>query len=632
MRQYILFIVFIFLQCNLSGQKLLIDSTYHYGSLYLRDAKILRLPHRPPPDSLIRLFSDDSPPDIFYLKFRSSKDVIRIYESAFILDSSYCRSAFRNLVYSAISKKGADLKITPVRTTEFANTEPIEQQEPTDSLKKYNAELDVSIPFVLSNSIASFVIPTSLLSYDTSTITGVKRPFYLKIKKVTFKKKCQFVYNNYLNFTIRNALFRDSVIISINDNLDYFGEVRPTSKPGSARVNFFNSVFDSSFVLFHHDSFEEPTNQYNPYEGYYPEYQNADFSIPYAFNKIAFTRTVFHADVIFQTRRLDRVVFNQCEFNGSLFLNSKILDTCTFNSCVFQNFVDLRNTQFTRGTSLKGSYFKKYSTILVTKDDPVEKWGIDITSFEKVFFIIDWGWETGSQYVYWDALNKTFKIRKFQSGFDSGDSLVNPFADFRQEDLEVVKLKYRQINDYIKTNFKSDDLLGSNQQKVSNWFFYQAKQYEKVYYKQHSPFRYYWLCFLERVVNFGYEGETNFFTACLGLVFVFCLLYKIFYQEQINSHLNKEHETSKSENYFTRGEKRSGWKSLLLFFNLDFFKSLYFSFIIFFSPKFYSSYFNFSKGLASMIIIEWCLGIFFIVLFLIYIAGNYPIITKLLGM
>jgi uncharacterized protein YjbI with pentapeptide repeats len=636
MTRYYFFILGLLFHVVGFAQSKLVDSIsdeYHY--LYIADSNILRQPYRMPKDSIVRLYGankEKERSDNYYLKYLPGQKPLPFINDGFNLDSVFAGDLFKSILHSCVNNQGGNVVLKPIRR-ELSEDEQADRL--LNTYNEYYADVNVTAPISVFNSMVHLNIGHDNVNRLLPVEKG-KKMYGLKVNKLIFHCSFSLIRNNYLWFSLCNAVFKDSVSLSFNDNTTYFSLSRRNLV--FPKIRFENLVFDSSFVVDHDDSF---IDDFNPYSAYWPEYDTSDVKrissearVPYSFTNMAFTDIIFNADAIFQTKSFKGIIFKNCEFNGPFFLKDKILDTCQFQGCKFQRLIDLRNVSFERGTSLKGSFFKKYCNVLLSKDDAINKLSLDFPSFEKIFFIVDWGWSNSDLYVYWDNEQGAFKTRVFAPFFDTEDSVINPFDDFSEQDLETVRLKYQQLNEYLKSNYKSDDLLGSNQQKVSNWFFYQAKQYEQEYYKRHSRVKYFWLCFLETVVNFGYEGEMNFFGTCLLLIGIFCILFRVFYQREINDHLSKPRKTEQADNYFTSNEKPKRSRFVRVFskvVSLDLFKSFYFSFIVFFSPKFPSSYFSFSRGFVRLIIFEWLLGIFFIVLFFVYIAGNYPIITKLLG-
>jgi hypothetical protein len=618
---------------NIIAQKKLIDSTGFFEKLYLADSNVLNPRFNTSRDSTISLLSPSDELNGFEIqkiRLLQPKAVLRKIGNEVAADSIFSTHLFRNLVMTSLKYRWAVLKLVPEKVPEDDEEEDLSDNP--RKLPAYTADINIPIPFKLSNSIVLLAVPPLRLVMDTTAErTERNKMFLLKTGKIFFEKSCLLVKNNYLSFALRNAYFKDTFLLSLNDNSDYF---RMNDWVAGKSLNrptaiFENCVFDSSFVLYHHDTFQPSEDQFNPYIENFPTLTENKQRSPYSFSKLKFTKVIFQGKTIFQTKLLSRANFDRCEFNGFLFLNNKTIDSCQFNACIFKSGADWRNVKFTRGSSLKGSYFAKNYSMLISKDDPIESWGLDVVALGKIFFVIDWGWENKSSFVYWNASSHQFEREQFNTLSEEENSSLSDFQKFDEKDLEYVKLKFRQINDFLETNVKSDDLFGSSKQRVKNWFSYQVHQYEKAYYKQHGKLTYLWLCFLEQSVNFGHNGESRFFLTCFSIILLFAFTYRIFYSSQISAHILNQTGTGTFSP--VTYPKRSFLRRMVRFFNLDLFKAFYFSFIIFFSPKFSSNYFKLPKNLTILIAIEWCLGVFFIVLFLVYIAGNYPIITKLLG-
>ncbi len=636
-----------------ASQKLFIDSinpNYYY--LQIVEDKLLQEPLLASEDTKVILYKENyrhTYGENVYLTYHKAYWPLPYKNGGFFLDSLFVQDFFASLIRASWVNQGGHIRKKIIRRE---MPEEVKADNRGAASNEYWLEVEVTAPIRLDNSIARFTVGNKKRIIDLYNVDASK---YVrgKVTNTVFWRSLKLINNNFITFSIHDAQFKDSVIIGFNDNTSYFGYL-PRKRP-TPKTIFDKVIFDSTFIVIHNDKQGNILNNYNPYDEYFPEYyldtnknlqyydRSRDLNskqyiessrrVPYSFSNMLFNKVTFNADIIFQSSYFKDVNFNNCNFNGPLFLKDKTFDTCLFQNCKFQNLVDLRNTNFIRST-FKGSYFKKSCNVLLSKEDPVSKLSLDLPSFEKIFFIIDWGWNDNNQYIFWNDSTKSFDVRYFVPVSENSDTHANPFGNFREEDLEVVKIKYQQLNEYLKSNFKSDDLLGSSHQKISNRFYYQVKQYEQEYYKRHNILKYYWLCFLEKVVNFGYEGEMNFFGTCLMVILLFSLIYAFLYQREVTSHLTKSTTTTEKSNYFTREEveEKSFWQKFgVRVFAMDLFRAFYFSFIVFFSPRFPMTYFNFSKGLVRIVIFEWLLGIFFIILFFVYIAGNYPIITKLLG-
>lgn len=57
----------------------------------------------------------------------------------------------------------------------------------------------------------------------------------------------------------------------------------------------------------------------------------------------------------------------------------------------------------------------------------------------------------------------------------------------------------------------------------------------------------------------------------------------------------------------------------------------WFSFVVLISPRLQLKYLNYGKLFSIFVILEWALGLGFIVLFFYYIAPSYPFVKSLLG-
>lgn len=119
--------------------------------------------------------------------------------------------------------------------------------------------------------------------------------------------------------------------------------------------------------------------------------------------------------------------------------------------------------------------------------------------------------------------------------------------------------------------------------------------------------------------NFGYHGENKFIISSLTVILLFSLIYFMFFQQEIIEYIKKD------SNSFDINYSRPRYN--LIYYAL----CLRFAFKLFVNIKFSYNYFNETKGLGYIFILNWLLGIVFIILFLIYIASQYPFIKDIIG-
>lgn len=150
---------------------------------------------------------------------------------------------------------------------------------------------------------------------------------------------------------------------------------------------------------------------------------------------------------------------------------------------------------------------------------------------------------------------------------------------------------------------------------------YKAKQISAEPFSISKIFRVTKMKFLKLTVNYGYKGEWQFTKTLLLFIFCWSLAYLFLFSDEVIQYIYVRDE--KNEMIETDKENPSFLKL--------FFMCCWFSFIVFANPKFPSKYFLFSKRMFKWLLIEWFLGLFLLILFLVYIASKYSFIQKLFG-
>jgi hypothetical protein len=449
----------------------------------------------------------------------------------------------------------------------------------------------------------------------------------MSIDSVIFKEKVSFFHTNVKSFYLQNAIFEKSCIIGFIDNKLY---------DSKELAEFLNTTFNSNLSIFSENPTEIKESQS---QNQYAFSRKTDNDVLY---NISFVNNVFNKSLTIRSANLKNIKFTKSVFNAPFILSYKTLDSTIIENCEFYNAVDLRGIKLIKGSLLRDNFFTKKCNIIIRTTDELDKMNIDNISLQKVFFMIDWDWISPNlQYVYWDDNKKTFFSRQAKWQYGKGSSVIMPtvaIPDLKEQNLEQIKLKFQNIKDHISRNTINDDLFGSGKQKIFSWIDYQQKQYEKLFYKTHgNRLNYYWLCFIQTIVNYGYKGEGVFIFYCLLIIFFFAFIYRIYFVNEIEAYVNDAEVINKNnqDNYKTIKSRTHRVINLLLFIlkiiNIDLIKSFFASFAIFFTPKFPFKVFKFSNGFSWFVIIEWIIGIWFILLFLYFIAGNYPIVTKLIG-
>ncbi|WP_212001837.1 pentapeptide repeat-containing protein [Chitinophaga sp. HK235] len=197
--------------------------------------------------------------------------------------------------------------------------------------------------------------------------------------------------------------------------------------------------------------------------------------------------------------------------------------------------------------------------------------------------------------------------------------------------LENVNSFYDKLIDDIKFTYsRNQDLVN----ELENKYRHQQLGF-KVVYLWHNPsiknlLELYWISFLELAVRNGYKGGGNFLMSCFFIITLFTLLYYFLFRKTFIAYIDTENEEKKESANKSKKRKKSPYdpKDYIKNFLKCFWKSFY----IFFDYKFSKTYFSFPNPLLIVVIMEWLMGVFMIVIFLIYVAANYPFIRNLLGL
>jgi hypothetical protein len=214
----------------------------------------------------------------------------------------------------------------------------------------------------------------------------------------------------------------------------------------------------------------------------------------------------------------------------------------------------------------------------------------------------------------------------------------NPPMLFHNEDdyyatvqQNIDRLK-QYVNEYKTANkSQKDDVLA--------WLDYQAEKYRREYYRKHlfedgNTGKLFVSNFLEFFVRNGYHGEWVFLSRALFLITLFMLIYVGFFRKTIDAYVTKEEFFDPNAHPSQRLKPLPPEKPVKVSISdymLSITRGMWFSFVVFVNPKFPSKYFKFHKPLLFVIIIEWSIGLFMLILFAFFIASKFPFIKTLFG-
>ncbi len=202
----------------------------------------------------------------------------------------------------------------------------------------------------------------------------------------------------------------------------------------------------------------------------------------------------------------------------------------------------------------------------------------------------------------------------------SSKALQDNVNSFYNKFINDIKLAYNQDHDLIT--------------ELENRYRHEQLTFN-MYYLWNNPswaniaelFR---LGFLESVVGNGYRGGDNFIVSSVLIILFFTLIYYFLFRQSFIAYINAEDQDAKKRPGKDRKQKNDRYDPRD--YTKNFLKCFWKSFHIFLTPKFSRTYFSFPNPLFIIVAIEWLIGVFMIILFLIYIAATYPFIRSLLGL
>ena len=273
----------------------------------------------------------------------------------------------------------------------------------------------------------------------------------------------------------------------------------------------------------------------------------------------------------------------------------------------------LQNIYISSGSTLEYVYSGSIYNAMTYISDSL---GLNILTLENIWLvpirrnISDNGY-TGGQLgigdfeVYNENLTNSYNIC-IQS-INNNNSLI-----LKTKSKIVKRLEYMQVQSEIK---KLRSISFDNISEVG-FSYFQSKLYLL------------WLLFLKLVLNNGYNGEVNFTFVCFGLILIFSLIYASNNRFELNMFaVNDEFNVKEIYSDKTRLIYEKEFGDIFL----QYLRCLWFSLVVFISPTFNKKYFKSSNNLQIFIITEWFLGLFMIIIFLIYVASDYPFVEKIVG-
>ncbi len=307
----------------------------------------------------------------------------------------------------------------------------------------------------------------------------------------------------------------------------------------------------------------------------------------------------------------DRVVYNVHVNHTkikSLDLANTNLHDCSFEDVDIDKCVDITECSFSYSPNYKG------------------KQALEDIAFPGNDGVIYAGYKTFSP----DAFNLGIYLEKIQI-----HPLVHDYFDSGTDFLEDNTNFYNSIKDYSAKKFTNDELVTALKARYEH----EKSQWSRNYYGAHvshpagfgdfmsSAFHWTLAWFLEGTVSTGYKGEWKFCFWVLMVILTFTCFYYFKHLEAVIDYLNSMYNKGEADlvNYPTM----KVYKSFGGFRN--FMRCLWFSCLVFVDPRLPMTFFNLRVGLFGLVLAEWLCGLTAILLFLVFLASNYPFIHSLIG-
>ncbi len=284
------------------------------------------------------------------------------------------------------------------------------------------------------------------------------------------------------------------------------------------------------------------------------------------------------------------------------------LQNCNFEDVDIEKCVDVSNSNFTYSADYKG------------------KEGLEDISFPRTDGVIYAWYKTFSP--------EAFKLGNYMEKIQI-HPLVHDYYDTTTDFLQDNSNFYNGLKDYAAKKFTNDELVTSLKARYEH----EKSQWERQYYEAHmrhpdsagdfisSFFHCARAWFLEATVATGYKGEWRFGMWVLIVIIFFSIIYYFKHHESIIDYLNSMYNKGDAEiaNYSTLKVYKSfnGFR--------DYMRCLWFSCLVFVDPRLPITFFNLKVGLFGLVLAEWICGLTAILLFLVFLASNYPFIHSLIG-
>ncbi len=298
-----------------------------------------------------------------------------------------------------------------------------------------------------------------------------------------------------------------------------------------------------------------------------------------------------------------------------------MINEIEINNVTFNDTLDLYNADYNNYSTngFINSNFKDNTVIMVNPDRfSLRKLNLNFIAVQKILipFIVEGRDKDFVMMPMTKEPQNTLAINTFYYSFldDSRYDRSQNFYLNLQKECQNIYEKQTDVINNLTAKYKYQSMLCQIQ--------YQADQFKKGQFKykfQHGG-ALLWLYTLKLTLNCGYKGESNFFITVLTIIAIFSLLYFYLFNDDMMNYFN---ESNTQPSYYKGKIQKFTIK--------NFAKCLWLSTGIFLNPKFPKKHFNFSNYLFLIVSFEWVLGLFLIILYLLYIAVNYPFVKAILG-
>jgi len=403
---------------------------------------------------------------------------------------------------------------------------------------------------------------------------------YLKIHSCTFNEPCIFsvVDNEQSHITIERCKFNSvfSLGKSISQNI----------------FKRFHANYNSSGYVQH---------IYN-YGTYYANFLKNKYNKEYYINDDTIQAFMPNNHLIYN------VTLAHCKAKIVDVANAGMMD-CSLEDVSILKCIDVTGSTFTYSTTFTG------------------KQALEDVNFPNNNCIIYASYKTFSP----EAFKLNIYLEKIQI-----HPLVHNYFDSTSDFMQDNSNFFNMVKDYSAKKFTNEDMVTTLKAR------YQHEQaaWERSYYAAHimhskgvgdfigSLFQWSLAWFLEITVSTGYRGEWKFAIWVVFLIMLFSSIYFLRHREAVIDYLNSKFnkmddgEIEKFQTLKVYGPF-SGFR--------DFARCFWFSCMVFVDPRLPVSFFNLRVGLFGLVLTEWLCGITAIILFLVFLASNYPFIHSLIG-